>query len=262
MCRGITTTLCGGASVEKLLSMMMMMSSRALSTTSSHRANQSENQQKRERKKERKDRRRRHQLPKEKEEKREKSANNSLPKIFSAFSVASRFGSPATTKGMNAMLSSDFNRSNVSPMDATPSSFVAMIRVVRPPRLFDFCTKSPPPFRREPVVLLVLCRDEQQQGRLLLPRADVVDIWSRAVNINVDKMTLNIITKKKGATKKRVPSVHSVQSHTQTRKESILCTRRSPLFWTYSSWNNCLGFWSFFSSSLFLSFFVLGRRDT
>ena len=225
MCRGITTTLCGGASVEKLLSMMMMMSSRALSTTSSHRANQSENQQKRERKKERKDRRRRHQLPKEKEEKREKSANNSLPKIFSAFSVASRFGSPATTKGMNAMLSSDFNRSNVSPMDATPSSFVAMIRVVRPPRLFDFCTKSPPPFRREPVVLLVLCRDEQQ--RLLLPGADVVDIWSRAVNINVDKMTLNNNKKKESDKKKSpkcalgpVPHADSKRVYTVHSKES------------------------------------------
>jgi len=178
LCRGITTTLCGGASVEKLLSMMMMMSSRALSTTSSHRANQSENQQKRERKKERKDRRRRHQLPKEKEEKREKSANNSLPKIFSAFSVASRFGSPATTKGMNAILSSDFNRSNVSPMDVTPSSFVAMRVVVLPPRLD--CKKSPPPFRCTPnVLLVVLCRDAQeQQGLLLLPGADVVDMVS------------------------------------------------------------------------------------
>ena len=159
-----------------------MMSSRALlsrvlSTTSSHRANQSENHQKRERKKERKDRR--HQLPRKKEEKREKSANNNeVPKIFSAFSVASRFGSPATTKGMNAILSSDFNRSNVSPMDVTPSSFVAMRVVVLPPRLD--CKKSPP-FRCTPnVLLVVLCRDAQeQQGLLLLPGADVVDMVSQ-----------------------------------------------------------------------------------
>ena len=113
----------------------------------------------------------------EKEEKREKSANNNeVPKIFSAFSVASRFGSPATTKGMNAILSSDFNRSNVSPMDVTPSSFVAMRVVVLPPRLD--CKKSPP-FRCTPnVLLVVLCRDAQEQQGLLLPGADVVDMVS------------------------------------------------------------------------------------
>ena len=131
------------------------------------------------RKKERKKRSSRHQLlPRKKEEKREKSANNNeVPKIFSAFSVASRFGSPATTKGMNAILSSDFNRSNVSPMDfVTPSSFVAMRVVVLPPRLD--CKKSPP-FRCTPnVLLVVLCRDAQEQQGLLLPGADVVDMVS------------------------------------------------------------------------------------
>ena len=160
----------------------------------------------------------------EKEEKREKSAaNNEVPKIFSAFSVASRFGSPATTKGMNAILSSDFNRSNVSPMDATPSSFVAM-RVVLPPRLFD--GKKSPPFRCEPV-LLVLCRDAQEQQLLLLPGADVVDMVSHSQHsliYNVDKMTLN---KKKRETKKSpkyalgpVPHADSKRVYTVHSKES------------------------------------------
>ena len=161
----------------------------------------------------------------EKEEKREKSAaNNEVPKIFSAFSVASRFGSPATTKGMNAILSSDFNRSNVSPMDATPSSFVAM-RVVLPPRLFD--GKKSPPFRCEPV-LLVLCRDAQEQQLLLLPGADVVDMVSHSQHsliYNVDKMTLN--KKKKRETKKSpkyalgtVPHADSKRVYTVHSKES------------------------------------------
>ena len=203
---------CGGASVEKFLSMILMSSRAALLSrvllydiiTSSQSIRKSSKTRKKERKKERKKRSSRHQLllprKEKKEEKREKSANtNEVPKIFSAFSVASRFGSPATTKGMNAILSSDFNRSNVSPMDfVTPSSFVAMRVVVLPPRLD--CKKSPPPFRCTPnvVVLLVvlLCRDAQeQQGLLLLPGADVVDMVSQGAtlpysNNNVDKMTL------------------------------------------------------------------------
>ena len=148
--------------------------------TSSQSIRKSSKTRKKERKKERKDRLVTNSSREKKEEKREKSANNNkVPKIFSAFSVASRFGSPATTKGMNAILSSDFNRSNVSPMDfVTPSSFVAMRVVVLPPRLD--CKKSPPPFRCTPnvVLLVVLCRDAQEQQGLLLPGADVVDMVS------------------------------------------------------------------------------------
>ena len=109
-------------------------------------------------------------------------------------------------------------------MDATPSSFVAM-RVVLPPRLFD--GKKSPPFRCEPV-LLVLCRDAQEQQLLLLPGADVVDMVSHSQHsliYNVDKMTLN--KKKKRETKKSpkyalgtVPHADSKRVYTVHSKES------------------------------------------
>ena len=271
---------CGGASVEKFLSMILMSSRAALLSrvydiiTSS----QSIRKSSKTRKKERKKRSSRHQLlPRKKEEKREKSANNNeVPKIFSAFSVASRFGSPATTKGMNAILSSDFNRSNVSPMDfVTPSSFVAMRVVVLPPRLD--CKKSPPPFRCTPnVVLLVvlLCRDAQeQQGLLLLPGADVVDMVSQGATLpysnNVDKMTLlhTYIPKKREETKKKSPkcALGPVPHADSKRVSLIMCTEGKVLFFglVKKGLCNCLGFFViffFFFVSLCLSFFFCSKK--
>ena len=171
---------------------------------------------------------------------------------------------------MNAILSSDFNRSNVSPMDfVTPSSFVAMRVVVLPPRLD--CKKSPPPFRCTPnvVVLLVvlLCRDAQeQQGLLLLPGADVVDMVSQGATLpysnNVDKMTLlhTYIPKKREETKKKSPkcALGPVPHADSKRVSFILCTKKESSFLDVKKglWN-CLGFFVmfFFFVSLCLSFF-------
>ena len=53
-------------------------------------------------------------------QRRRKTSISNAPKIFKAFAVASKFGSPATTKGMNAILFSDLSFLNVSPMVCTP----------------------------------------------------------------------------------------------------------------------------------------------
>jgi len=56
----------------------------------------------------------------DKEDNKEDERHQRVPKIFKAFAVASKFGSPATTKGMNAILFSDLSFLNVSPMVCTP----------------------------------------------------------------------------------------------------------------------------------------------
>jgi len=123
----------------------------------------------------------------------------------------------------------------------TPSSFVAMRVVVLPPRLD--CKKSPPPFRCTPnVVLLVvlLCRDAQeQQGLLLLPGADVVDMVSQGATLpysnNVDKMTLlhTYIPKKREETKKKSPKCAlGPVPHADSKRVSfiLLCTKKESSF--------------------------------